>query len=463
MSSPKRVNALLTVVTNPQSPNPLHLRLEAPREIRRGQPLTLRLVAEGGTGGYVYAATSGSVPGMSSFNAITGVSTGTPTTIGHYLITATVQDTSATVVTASFSVQVLSRLLPGDVTPRVGDILFPYSYQLTVAAATGAVTWSRTGGNLPAGLTLSSSGLISGTPTAPEGISYATVRATDTGSGDTLDVPIKIQIYPMLLAFGLDHQNEIFAGVPFESDLLILVPSGGSPPFTYRFDLSEFPWLNYRPSNGLFYGIPPFQDIGVEKNFTGTATDAAGNAIAIGGRFVIRLPQAKLQPQQAGSGVGNPGPINLNFTGSAVTSVTNDGTTMTVEIDGGGGGPSEFAVEFGSGSKSGTPLPIGDAEAAGISQFAYTLHDWRMEISPAVTSGIFTLDLRKAAAGNWPPTNAGSMASGVGPSISAGVEASGDTTAWSSNTLAPGDAVDCVVVTNTAGVRWFRLSIVSER
>jgi large repetitive protein len=51
--------------------------------------------------------------------------------------------------------------------------------QLTATGGTNSYTWSVASGTLPAGLTLSSAGAITGTPTAP-GVSAFVVSATDT-------------------------------------------------------------------------------------------------------------------------------------------------------------------------------------------------------------------------------------------------------------------------------------------
>jgi hypothetical protein len=57
----------------------------------------------------------------------------------------------------------------------------PYSYQLTACCGTAPYTWSIWSGSLPAGLTLSSSGLISGTPTTV-GYTLVYIRVTDSAN-----------------------------------------------------------------------------------------------------------------------------------------------------------------------------------------------------------------------------------------------------------------------------------------
>lgn len=60
-----------------------------------------------------------------------------------------------------------------------GTVNQPYSFQLGASGGTAPYTWSATG--LPTGLTCSSSGLISGTPTTA-GSYTATITVKDSGT-----------------------------------------------------------------------------------------------------------------------------------------------------------------------------------------------------------------------------------------------------------------------------------------
>lgn len=66
----------------------------------------------------------------------------------------------------------------------------PYSAQLTAQGGTPPIVWSVISGSLPAGLTLDGpSGIISGTPTGPSGLSNFIVQALDgpgTGSATAM-------------------------------------------------------------------------------------------------------------------------------------------------------------------------------------------------------------------------------------------------------------------------------------
>lgn len=69
-----------------------------------------------------------------------------------------------------------------------------YSQTLAVAGGTGTKTWSVATGTLPAGLTLSSAGVITGTPTAA-GTANFTVKVDDSVSGSALK-PLSIVVNP---------------------------------------------------------------------------------------------------------------------------------------------------------------------------------------------------------------------------------------------------------------------------
>ncbi|MEU4534404.1 Ig domain-containing protein [Streptosporangium sp. NPDC023825] len=62
--------------------------------------------------------------------------------------------------------------------PPGGDIPAAYSHQLTITGATAPVTWSVASGTLPTGITLSSAGLLAGTPTVAGTYNFV-VKATD--------------------------------------------------------------------------------------------------------------------------------------------------------------------------------------------------------------------------------------------------------------------------------------------
>lgn len=77
------------------------------------------------------------------------------------------------IAAATCNLEVLDEFIPG------GYENTPYSHQMSAYGGSGSYTWSIWSGSLPAGLSLSSSGLISGTPTAA-GYTLVYIRVTDT-------------------------------------------------------------------------------------------------------------------------------------------------------------------------------------------------------------------------------------------------------------------------------------------
>jgi hypothetical protein len=140
------------------------------------------LAASGGTGTYSWSITTGTLPSGLSLNATTGAITGTPTTTGTSSFTATVND-GATTANRSLSITVnpdvtgltiTTTSLPGG----TQGVAYP-STQLNAANGTTPYHWSIVSGALPAGLSLSTGGLVSGTPAKVGNFTF-TVQVTDS-------------------------------------------------------------------------------------------------------------------------------------------------------------------------------------------------------------------------------------------------------------------------------------------
>lgn len=142
--------------------------------------------ASGGTAPYSYAAlqvNSGGLPAGVSFSTSTGILSGTPTAAGTVNFTVAVTDSSGgagpftvsgtyTLVVAAATVTLAPAILA---VPTVG---VPYHQAFSASGGSAPYSYASSGGSLPAGLTLSASGTISGTPTAAGNYSFS-VTATD--------------------------------------------------------------------------------------------------------------------------------------------------------------------------------------------------------------------------------------------------------------------------------------------
>ena len=146
-----------------------------------GVPYSVKLEAVGGLTPYTWSITDGTLPPGLKLHPATGVISGTPTAGGPYAFTATVTDSESTPQTQSLSgsITVASSLaivttdLPGGI---AGE---SYSAQLTASGGRSPYTWSLIDGSqLPAGLSLSPDGSITGIPAG--GTTSFTVQVTDS-------------------------------------------------------------------------------------------------------------------------------------------------------------------------------------------------------------------------------------------------------------------------------------------
>ena len=139
---------------------------------------TANLAATGpGNAAGTWEATSTLPPGINLSSG--GVFSGTPTASGTTSVTVTFTQTS-TGLTASKSLSLVIK--PTIATSTLPDGTRTLAYPSTQVTANGgfAGTWSAD--NLPAGLVISSGGIISGTPTAV-GSTNVTLKFTQTGNG----------------------------------------------------------------------------------------------------------------------------------------------------------------------------------------------------------------------------------------------------------------------------------------
>ena len=140
-----------------------------------GNPFAATLQASGGAGPYDWSAT-GLPAGLTLTTA--GALHGTPTTAGARRVALSVVDVHRLRASALLTLTVTAPVPPRIVTSSLpaATVGTPVSRTLSATAGTPPYRWTGTG--LPAGVTLSASGLLAGTPTTPGTASLA-VAVTD--------------------------------------------------------------------------------------------------------------------------------------------------------------------------------------------------------------------------------------------------------------------------------------------
>ncbi len=153
------------------------------------------LTASGGTSPYHWVLASGQLPpGIALSDA--GLVSGIPSAAGTFTATIQVTDSAGKTSTRSFDLRIDSLL--AITTGSLPDAAAGTSYSKQLEASVPAgLTWSASSGNLPPGLALAASGLISGTPTTSGTFSF-TVRVTSGTPAQPANSSFQINVSPAL-------------------------------------------------------------------------------------------------------------------------------------------------------------------------------------------------------------------------------------------------------------------------
>lgn len=238
-----------------------------------GQSYNETVQATGGTGPLTWSIITGTLPQNLSLNPATGVISGTPTAPGTSAFTIRVADTAGQADTQALSILINPPAPPNITTPSPlpgGTVGLPYSQTLEATGGTGTLVWSRTAGSLPVNLSLSSAGVISGTPTNT-GTSNFTIRVTDALSQfDTQQFSLTISAALTITTTSVQPAARV--GRPYSSNPL--QRSGGVAPFTWSVTPALPSGLILNASTGVISGTPAAGTIGVHSR-TYTVRDSS--------------------------------------------------------------------------------------------------------------------------------------------------------------------------------------------
>ena len=175
------------------------------------------ITSVGGTGPYTYSVTFGSLPPGMALSA-GGILSGTPTLAGSFTFTVNSTDTGS-IPPNCLSAQIYSLIINGGVCPPIAvyPLILPtveestrYNMTFTAAGGTAPYMFFLTSGSLPMGLTLSTSGILSGTPRRP-GTSTFTISAIDANGC------LGLRVYPLRIELAPTPNPQGSGGVPSSS------------------------------------------------------------------------------------------------------------------------------------------------------------------------------------------------------------------------------------------------------
>ena len=211
---------------------------------------TDQLTVTGGTSPFTWSVASGTLPPGLALNASTGLLSGTPTTAGTYPFTVKVTDGSGLSDTAPLTVTIIPGPSMTFAAPPGGWTNTVYGYTLTETGGTAPYAWSVTSGSLPAGISLSPAGTLSGTPTAT-GTSSFTVKVTDAKNQSVT------QATSITVAAGV---STTFAAPPTAvvntAYSYTLTATGGTTPYTWSVNTGTLPAGLTLSSAGVLSGTP---------------------------------------------------------------------------------------------------------------------------------------------------------------------------------------------------------------
>ena len=217
------------------------------------------LAATGGVAPYSWSISSGSLPSGLSLSS-SGVISGVPSAAGSFTFTAKVQDSSSPKqsATKSFTITISTSKQPVSIsTSSLPNGTTGTAYTATLSA-TGGVTpysWSVLSGSLPAGLSLSSGGVLSGTPTTV-GSSTFTLKVADSSSPQltntkSFTITVAGSVQPLVIT-----TTSLPNGTKGQSYSSTIAVSGGKTPYSWTVSSGTLPTGLSLSNSGTISGTP---------------------------------------------------------------------------------------------------------------------------------------------------------------------------------------------------------------
>ena len=292
-----------------------------------------------------WSITSGSLPTGLSFSTSTGAITGTPTAV-YSTSSITIQaSNSGGSDSASISITVQ------DEAPNIG-YGGPYTFTKNTAISTitptntggASSSWSITSGSLPSGLSLSSTtGAISGTPTAVYSTSTITIQASNSGGSDSTTISITVN----------DEAPNISYGGPYtftkNTAISTITPTNtGGAATSWSITSGSLPaGLSLSSTTGAISGTPTgvysTASITIEAS-NGAGSDSAGITLTV-------------QEQAPNIGYGGPYTFTKNMAISTITPTNTGGASTSWSITS-GSLPAGLSLSSTTGAITGTPTAV---------------------------------------------------------------------------------------------------------
>ena len=322
-----------------------------------GTAYTVTVAASGGAAPYSYKITSGSLPPGLALSS-SGTLSGTPTGAGSFNINILATDQNGSTGAQSYTVQIASATLsisPANLGAATAEA--SYSVSLGTTGGTQPYTYTISSGSLPPGLSLSSSGSLSGTPTAAGAYNF-TIRSTDSSTGTgapfTATQAYAFQVNAPSISITPGALPVSQMGAPYSQQL---TASGGNGSYSFSVSAGALPAGLTLSSSGLLAGTPT---VSGAFNVTVTAKDGLNFTGSQAYTLNVGLPAVPVvAAASATTAYNTPTVIDLTH---AVTGI--DITAVTVAAQ-----PAHGTVSVSGETATYTPSPT---YYGGTDSFTYT-------------------------------------------------------------------------------------------
>ena len=245
-----------------------------------GAAYDVSLSASGGVAPYTWSLAGSSAPAWLSLSP-SGVLSGTPSAAGSWTIEVSVSDSQGGSLTTTLSLSAVVGLSISVTSLPEAEVGLSYSTTLDATGGVAPYSWSFNVGGAPAGLTLSSSGELSGTPSASGSFSLE-VKVTDA-SGQSAEAGIGLEVAPALVM----ESNGVFFGTVGVAMNDPLAATGGVGPYAWSVADGSPPAGLSLSSGGVLSGTPSaggVDDVGIK------VTDALGASVSATFEISIASP-----------------------------------------------------------------------------------------------------------------------------------------------------------------------------
>jgi Putative Ig domain len=353
---PQTRTATFTLVVAAPSIVPLTITTATLPAGKVGQAYSAALSASGGTTPYTWAITAGALPAGLSFNAASGLISGTPSasTTGTALtfkVTDAANPAQTTTANLTLSIAPVGLTITTTSLPS-GQAGVAYNATLAATGGTLPYSWAVVG-PLPAGLSLNAAtGTLSGTPTAVTGGTPVTLSVTDSGNpAQNASTTLNLVVTVATLAITTTSLPGGQVGVAYSATL---GASGGTKPLTWALTGTLPGGLAFNTATGVLSGTPNAVSAGASLTFKVTDSGAPPQSSSKTFTLVVKAPTLAI------STISLPqGQVGKGYTTTLVAS----GGTTPYNWAVSGTLPAGLSFNTASGVLSGTP----GASTAGVS------------------------------------------------------------------------------------------------